>query len=471
MSAAEMPSAQAAAETQANGRIARKVLRQSTPQPTNGRASAHDLAGLDADERRSVLAGLAPEELAALEYEWPFWARADQLPPAGDWRTWLLLGGRGSGKTCSAAEWVRAEIESGRRAQLGVVGPTSDAVRRIQVEGPSGLLSVCPPWARPSYEPSTRRIVWGGAVVHLLSAEEPDRIRGLNIGGFWGDEVCSWANAAETWDMVQMALRVPGANGEAPRGVLSTTPKMMPLLKSIIAAPSTVITRARTSDNAANLDASTIAYLEDKYGGTRLGRQELDAELLQDVDGALWSRDMLDDSRRAAAPRDMRRVVVGVDPAGGTGRGSTETGIIVAGVGREDGHFYVVSDVSGRYTPQQWAKRACDACTLHLADRIVAERNYGGQMVEATIRSVAPRAPITLVNASRGKSIRAEPVVALYEQGKVHHVGNFPALEDQLTGWNPAGNDPSPDRLDALVWALTELMGNRGTGIIRRLGY
>src|SRR3954452_17558967 len=415
-------------------------------------ANARRLAELSPEQRRAALSGLSPEDLQKLEFTWEFWAREDQLPPPGDWRTFLLLGGRGSGKTRSSAEWVRSEMEAGRRRQLGAIGPTADSIRRVMVEGSSGLLAVCPPWCRPSYEPSTRRIVWpNGGTVHLFSAEEPDRLRGPNLDGFWADEITSWANAPDVWDMLQMALRIPGPQGHAPQGVVSTTPKNQPLLKQIMAAPSTVITRARTSDNASNLDASTLAYLQQKYGGTRLGRQELDAELSQDIEGALWSRDLLDTCRikRVDAP-DMRRVVVAVDPPGASSKDSAECGIIVAGLG-PDRHGYVLADLSGRMSPEKWARTVVNAFHGWRADRIVAEQNFGGAMVESTIKSVDPLVAVKMVVASRGKQLRAEPIAALYEQHRIHHVGEFPSLEDQMTGWDPAESGPSPDRTDALV--------------------
>jgi phage terminase large subunit-like protein len=419
--------------------------------------NAATLAELPESERLALLSGLTKAQLEELQYYWPFWARDDQLPPPGNWRTWLMLGGRGAGKTRSACEWVRAEIEAGKRCQVGIIGPTADAVRRTQIEGPSGLLSVCPPWNRPTYEPSTRRVTWeSGAVCHLFSAEEPDRLRGPNLDAAWADEITSWANAAACWDMLMMCLRVPGPKGDAPQAVVTTTPKLQALLKAIVAAPSTVITRAKTSDNAANLDPSTLAYLLAKYGGTTLGRQELDAELLEDAEGALWNRALISASRVIRVPCDLRRVVVGVDPAGGSSKTNAETGIIAAGLGI-NGEIYVLSDASGRYSPDNWGRRAVETYENHNADRIVCETNFGGEMVTATLRAVAPNVPVKPVHASRGKVVRAEPCVALYEQHKVHHVGEFPDLEDQLCGWCPAESGPSPDRLDALVWALTEL--------------
>jgi phage terminase large subunit-like protein len=427
-------------------------------------ATARRLAELSPEQRKDLLADFSSGDLAALEWHWPFWARPDQLPPPGEWRTWLLLGGRGAGKTRSAAEWVRAEMESGRRKNMGIIGPTADAVRRIMVEGPSGILAVCPPWARPSYEPSTRKIVWpNGGVVYAFSAEEPDRLRGPNFDGHWCDEITSWANAADVWDMLQMALRIPGGQGHPPCGLVTTTPKNQPVLKAIMQAPSTAITRAKTSDNATNLDASTLAYLQDKYAGTRLGRQELEAELLEDLEGALWNRSLIDECRvrRGAEPEKMLRVVVAVDPPGGASKSNAECGIVVAGLG-SDRHIYILADCSGRYSPEKWARTAVDAYKSWRADRIVAEQNFGGAMVESTIRSINKGVAIKMVVASRGKQVRAEPISSLYEQRRCHHVGEFPALEDQMCGWDPMEAGPSPDRVDALVWAATELSAGRG---------
>ena len=421
--------------------------------------AASALAALPPDMRRAVLADLPAADLHTLEYAWRFWARPDQMPPPPPWRTWMLLGGRGSGKTRSAAEWVRDEVESGRRRSLGIIGPTADTLRRDVVQGVSGLLAIAPPWNMPQHESSQRRVIWpNGAVAYLLSSEEPDRTRGLNLDGGWGDEITSWAAPEDNWSNLQLALRISGPKGTPPAAVVSTTPKRQALLRAILADPSTVTTRSRTFDNAANLDPSTLDYLRAKFGGTTLGRQELDAELLDDVEGALWTRDLLEACRVSPdASRAFRRVVVAVDPAGGSNHGNAETGIIVAGVG-QDGHGYVLRDLSGRHSPERWAYHAVTAYRDYGADRIVAERNYGGEMVEATIRGVSPNVPVRMVSASRGKAVRAEPVVALFEQRRVHMAGLLPGLEDQLCSWDPMGSAASPDRLDALVWAITDLM-------------
>jgi predicted phage terminase large subunit-like protein len=286
----------------------------------------------------------------------------------------------------------------------------------------------------------------------------PTAFAGPNLDGFWGDEITSWASAEATWDNLQMATRIRGPRGDAPCGVVSTTPKIQRLLRQIVAAPTTRVTRAKTSDNAGNLDASTLAYYQQKYGGTRLGRQELDAELLTDLEGALWSRDVIDAARvrEHEVPDWLKRIVIAIDPPGGSGRGNVECGLIAAGVDH-DGEYWVLADLSGRYSPEQWARRAVQAYRDYEADRIVAEQNFGGAMVESTIRAVNSDVPVRMVVASRGKAIRAEPIAALYEQHRVHHVGQFAALEDQMTGWDPAESGPSPDRVDALVSALSDL--------------
>ena len=414
------------------------------------------LAAMPVDTRLEALKGLSRDDLSALEYAWPVWARPDQLPPPGNWRTWLMLAGRGAGKTKAAAEATRAHVEAGRYRSVGLISATADTARRDQV---AAILACSPSWHMPQHEPSSRRIVWPcGAIAHVLTAEEPDRIRGLNLDFLWGDELTSWSRPDDTWSNAQLALRVAGPKGDAPRGIVTTTPKRNALLRALIADPTTAITRARTVDNAANLAPEALTALRARYDGTSLGRQELDGELLEEAEGALWTRDMLEACRAPAdAVPAMKRVVVAIDPAGGSGRGSTETGIVVAGVG-VDGLGYVLADLSGKHSPERWAYAAATAYEDFRADRIVAERNFGGEMVESTLRSTARNLPVRMVHASRGKAVRAEPVVALFEQRRVRLVGTFATLEDQLCGWNPMGSGPSPDRLDALVWAMSDLM-------------
>jgi predicted phage terminase large subunit-like protein len=396
--------------------------------------------------------------------DWLHWARPSQLPPprladGGEWRIWLLLAGRGFGKTRSGAEWVRAQAESGAAQRIALVAPTARDARLVMVEGESGLLAIAPDERRPVFEPSKRQLTWpNGAIATLFSADEPDRLRGPQFDAAWCDELAVWRYPA-AWDMLMMGLRL----GQNPRVVVTTTPKPVKLIRALLASPDCAVTRGGTRENAANLAPGFLDAILKQYDGTRLGRQELDAELLEDMPGALWSRDAIERARVEArieggAPA-LRRVVVAIDPAVSTGDDADETGIVVAALG-QDSHGYVLDDLSGRFSPHDWASRALEAYRAHRADRIVAEVNNGGAMVEATLRVLDAGVSYKPVHASRGKLARAEPVAALYEQGRVHHVGAFPALEDQMCAFTggPMSYLASPDRVDALVWALSELM-------------
>lgn len=395
-----------------------------------------------------------PDARRLLE-DWRAWARPAQLPPPGAWRIWLLLAGRGFGKTRAGAEWVRAQAESGDARRIALVASTARDARLVMVEGASGLMTIAPAAARPVFEPSKQQLTWpSGAIATLYSADEPDRLRGPQFDAAWCDELAAW-RYPQAWDMLMMGLRL----GTRPRAVVTTTPKPVQLIRALLAAPDCVVTRGTTRENAANLAPGFLAAIRKQYEGTRLGRQELDAELLEDVPGALWARDRIEGARVDTAPA-LRRIVVAIDPAVSSGAEADETGIVVAALG-QDGEGYVLGDLSGRYSPHDWASRALDAYRVHGADRIVAEINNGGAMVEATLRVLDPGVAYKPVHASRGKLARAEPVAALYEQGRVHHVGAFPALEDQMCGFAPAfdrATTGSPDRVDALVWALSELM-------------
>lgn len=388
------------------------------------------------------------EERAA--YDWRRLARPNQLAPNGDWRVWLLLAGRGFGKTRTGAEYTRGEVEAGRVRRIALVGPTAADVRDVMVEGPAGMLAISPPWNRPKYEPSKRRLTWAnGAQASLFSADEPDRLRGPQHDMAWCDELAAWRRP-DAWDMLMLGLRL----GKDPRCVVTTTPRPVAHVKALLAAKTTAITRGSTYENLDNLAPAFRDQIITQYEGTRLGRQELHAEILDDVPGALWQRGLLDDGRVTSFP-DLVRIVVGVDPAASDNEGAAETGIIVAGVGK-DGHGYVLDDMSLRASPAGWASQVVAAYHKYKADRIVAEKNNGGDMVSHTILTADHMAAVKQVWASRGKLTRAEPIAALYEQAKVHHVGLLAHLEDQLCGWVPG--ETSPDRLDALVWALTDLM-------------
>jgi phage terminase large subunit-like protein len=388
--------------------------------------------------------------LRSAVYDWSVWARPAQLAPDGDWRIWLILAGRGFGKTRSGAEWVRQQIEAGHAGRIALVGATAADVRDTMIEGESGLLRIFPDETRPRYEPSKRRVTFAnGAIATTYSADEPDRLRGPNHDLAWADEVAAW-RYPDAWDQLMFGLRI----GDRPRAVATTTPRPTRLIRGLADRPDCAVTRGSTYDNSANLSPAFLDEMRQRYEGTRLGRQELEAELLLDADGALWTRDMLDDARTTTVP-NLRRIVVAIDPAATATADSDETGIIVAGID-DHGHGYVLEDRSMKGSPAEWASAAVTAHHVHKADRIVAEANQGGDMISHTLRTVDASVPVKLVHASRGKRTRAEPIAALYEQGRVHHAGAFPELEDQLCTWTPDGQ--SPDRLDALVWALSELM-------------
>jgi phage terminase large subunit-like protein len=443
-------------------------------------SKAEWLASLPLQERQQFLANLSEDEYEALLFEWTFWARRNQLAPShnprtadGSWAIWLILAGRGFGKTRSGAEWVRAQmcgdtpLAPGRCRHMALVAETAADARDVMVgdgKGPdeaSGILQVHPKDFRPIYQSSLRRLTWpNGAIATLYNATEPEQLRGPQHDGAWCDELAKWRYAQETWDQLQFGLRI----GDAPQVVITTTPKPIKTLKDIIADPATVTTGGSTYENEGNLAPAFIATLKRKYEGTRLGRQEIDAQVLDDVPGALWNRARIDELR--VSPKsvpDMLRIVVAIDPATTSGEDSNETGIICAGLG-VDGHGYVFADESGHYTPPEWAAKAIELYKTEgrQADRIIGEVNNGGDMIEATLRAVDESIAYKSVHASRGKVIRAEPIAALYERGVVHHIGAFATLEDQMcsftTDLDRKGTGSSPDRADALVWAFTELM-------------
>lgn len=398
---------------------------------------------------------LTPDQMRKLKRDWQFWARDNQLLPGGEWDTWLIMAGRGWGKTRSGSEAVLDLVERGYRS-IGLIARTVGDTRNVMIEGPMSGLEAC---ARRrgyevNYEPSKRKVTFpNGAVAYTYSGDNPDQLRGPEHDALWADELAAW-RYAEAWDMAQFGLRI----GERPLAIVTTTPRPVPHLRELLADPGTRVTRGSTYDNRANLSARALRKLEQQYGGTRLGRQELYAEILDDVPGALWTRTILDEGRVRNVP-ELVRIVVAIDPAVTAGENSDWTGIVVAGIGA-DRHGYVLDDLTVQTSPERWARIAVAAYERWKADRIIAESNNGGDMVATTLRTVDPLVPVRLVHAARGKRTRAEPVSALYEQGRVHHVGALPELEDQLCTWVPG--DESPDRLDALVWALTDLMLGSG---------
>lgn len=419
---------------------------------------------------KNLLRLLTADDAAAVLYCWEAWARSSQLPPTGDWDCWLILAGRGFGKTRTGAEWVRAEVERLGAVRVALVGRTAADVRDTMIEGESGLLSVYPPSERPQYEPSKRRLTFAnGATATAYCAETPDQLRGPQHHLAWADELASWKHA-DTWDMLRFGLRL----GARPRVVVTTTPRPTRIIKSLVADSHVAVTRGVTHENAGNLPRAFLAAILDRYSGTRLGRQEIDAEILDEPEGALWQISIVDAVRVQQAPQ-LWRVVVAVDPAVSSGPRSNETGIVVVGLG-DDGHGYVLADRSIRGTPAQWAHAVVDVYQEYQADRVIGEVNQGGDLVEANIRTVDSTIPYEAVHATRGKAKRAEPVAGLYEQGKIHHVGVLSALEDQMTQWSPgaarAGEESdSPDRVDALVWGLTYLLlGEQGGGAVPSSG-
>ena len=393
---------------------------------------------------------LTEEQKAEVMWDWTLWARPKQLSPGGTWRIWLILAGRGFGKTRSGAEWVREQVMSGNAGRIALVGATAADVRDTMVEGESGLMRIFPPEMRPRYVPSNRRITFhNGAIATAFSADEPDRLRGPNHDLAWCDEIAAW-RYPDAWDQLIFGLRI----GKDPRLVATTTPRPTPLIRSLIERDDVAVTTGSTYENKANLAPTFLKEVLARYEGTRLGRQELHAEILDDVEGALWNRDMIESCRVHTLP-DLVRIVVGVDPAISSGESSNETGIVAVGCDK-DGNGYVLDDKSLKGSPTEWAHAAIALYHRSQADRIVVEANQGGDMVRHTLMTVESQIPIKMVHATRGKRIRAEPVSALYEQGKVKHVGAFPQLEDQMCSWTI--DAPSPDRLDALVWAVTELL-------------
>lgn len=401
-----------------------------------------------------ALNSLTEKEAEALLYDWAFWARPKQLPPDWDWYIWLLLSGRGGGKTRTGAEltikWAKEKY-----SPIALVGQTKADVRDTMVEvGESAILNICPPWFRPEYEPSKRRLTFPNGVLAIIySGDEPDQLRGPQHAKAWVDELSKFKYPQETWNNLLFGLRI----GEKPQVVVTTTPRPIPIIKALVNDSRTAVTRGHTLENRAHLAPDFFNYILSKYEGTRLGQQELAGEILDDNPEALWQRDRIDELRVKQHP-ELIRIVVAIDPAVSTNEQSSETGIIVAGIAQVSGqvHGYILADLTIKGTPDQWATAAVTGYYRAGADRIIGEVNNGGDMVEHTIRTVDQNVAFNKVHASRGKYTRAEPVSALYEQGRIHHVGFFPDLEDQLCEWVPG--DKSPDRLDALVWAITELM-------------
>lgn len=423
--------------------------------------------------RDEWIASLSARDIETLLRAWDLHARDDQWPPerahgGGPWTVWLVMGGRGAGKTRTGAEWVRGlalglpGFSAKPVGRIALVGETAADVRDVMIEGVSGLLAIHARDERPLWEPSRRRLAWpNGAMAQAFSAENPESLRGPQFECAWLDELAKWRYAEETFDMLQFGLRL----GDHPRQVVTTTPRPAPLLKRLLADPKTAVSRAATSANADHLAADFLHRIVQRYAGTRLGRQELEGEIVEERADALWTRDMLEACRRDRAP-PLRRIVVAIDPPASSHARADACGIVAAGIDAND-DIYVLEDASlSAARPAKWARAAIMLYRKHEADDLVAEVNQGGDMVAAVIGEADPQIPVRQVRATRGKYLRAAPVAQLYEQGRVRHVGAFPALEDEMCAFGPGGLDGgrSPDRLDALVWAIAALAFGKEPG-------
>lgn len=425
------------------------------------------IASAPRSKQKAFLRGLDRAALLALPYIFDFWALPHQLPPALPWRSWVVLGGRGAGKTRAGAEWVRSVVEgstphaAGEMSRIGLVAETYEQAREVMINGPSGILAVTPKDRRPEWISGRRMLVWpNGAQAQVFSAHDPEALRGPQFDGVWADELAKWRRVQKTWDMVQFGLRL----GEAPRACVTTTPRPCSALADLLERPSTVMTHAPTQANRANLAKGFLEEIEERYGGTKLGRQEIAGEFLTDIAGAFWTFAELAQIQTTDLP-PQDRIIVAVDPPVSGKATSDECGIVVAGVVMEgppnEWIMTVIADETvSAASPSTWANAVINAFETYGADRVVAEVNQGGEMVESVIRQVSPLVPLSTVHATQGKSARAEPIAALYEQGRVRHLRGLAALEDQMCQMTSRGFEGrgSPDRVDALVWAAHELM-------------
>ncbi|MEO8531393.1 MAG: terminase family protein [Deltaproteobacteria bacterium] len=441
----------------------------STSKKPSGKSKAAWLASLPKATQVEFLNSLSPQSRMALPWIFKFWAHPHQLTPEGNWRTWLMMGGRGAGKTRAGSEWIRSLVEGpmpldrGKCRNVALVGETYDQVRSVMIEGPSGILACTPPDRMPAWIAGKRQLVWpNGAVATAYSAHEPENLRGPQFDAAWADELAKWKKSEDVWDMLQFALRL----GDDPRAMVTTTPRNVPVLKRLVASPSTVMTHAKTEANAAYLAESFLTEVRERYANSWLARQELDGVIVEDLEGALWTaKGLVDVTRDDAELPVFSRIVVAVDPPVSAKSTSDECGIVVVGAVTkgpvQSWRAVVLEDASVQgASPTGWAQAAIDAMERHGADRIVVEVNQGGNMVREVIATVDPLAPIAEVRASDSKEARAEPVAALYENGRVAHVRGLDRLEEQMGQMTTGGfkGKGSPDRVDALVWALTALM-------------
>ena len=423
-----------------------------------------DLLALGAADRARTLAALTEREGAELLYDWEFWGRPEQKPPPGDWIYWLILAGRGAGKTRSGAEAVRQWIKNFPFVNL--IGPTHDDVRDVMVLGESGLMAICPHPERPQFSRTSSRLIWpNGAVSQLFSAEEPDRLRGKQHMKLWLDEVAAW-NYPDAFEQALLGLRL----GVKPQAVITTTPRPNKLIKQLVDDENAIVTRGSTFDNSHHLADAFLKRITARYQGRMIGRQELFAEIVEEAPGALWTRALIERQRLAASASAAHysQIVIGVDPPAKSGASADECGIVVVGKTPE-GAIHVIADLTSQgETPGEWAARVAAAFRRFKANRVVAEINNGGEMVVEVLRQSDANLPVRKVTATRGKFLRAEPVATAYERGIVHHLGDFPKLEDQLCSLTPDFDARvsgfSPDRADALVWAIADLIAPERAG-------
>jgi phage terminase large subunit-like protein len=445
-----------------------RIKTRGKPTPEQEAQFYRAFASWAKQKKLEYLKKASSEKVWRIKYTWWAWARDKQLTPSGDWSTWVIQAGRGFGKTRAGAEWTIEKAWENPGCHIALVGRTVADVRDVMVKGRSGILSVSPPWFKPTYYPSKRQLVWpNGSTATTYSADSPDQLRGPQHSFAWADERAAW-QYDDAWDQLSFGLRITPANGGVPQCIVTTTPRNTKAIKELVSDPTTVVTKGSTLDNKDNLSKRFLHEIERRYGGTRLGKQEIDGEIIDDIDGALWKRKWIDDSRvKYGKHPDLKRIGVAVDPpasSDATSESPAECGIVVVGLG-VDNHGYVLADFSLVGTPDEWASKVLDAFALFEADVIIGEINNGGDMVEAVIRNAAKdrkmaRVPFKAVRASRGKQVRAEPISILYQRRLVHHVGVFADLEDQLCNWVPG--EKSPDRLDALVWGCTQLMVTNG---------
>lgn len=432
--------------------------------------TADKLREMPKERVRELLSNLSSKQLEELKHDYFFLARDGQLEPEGDWNTWLMNCGRGYGKTFTGVQWCREQVKRGLK-RGGAIASTNSDIERVMVKGESGFLNLCwkgdktykgEPMGFPEWSPTKRTLTWeNGAKIEFYSSQEPERLRGPQFSFLWADEIAAWTYDEETWSMAQFCLRL----GSHPRSIVTTTPKPTKIVRQLIKDPKVYMTTGSTFENSANLAGTYLQAVKDQYEGTRLGRQELYAEVLEEADGALWTLDILDKCKvyRRDVP-ELRRIAVSIDPAVTANKESDETGIVVGGVD-VNGHAYILGDYTFKGSPQQWAARAVELYHQYEADVIVAEVNQGGDMVKTTIFGEDPTVPFKAVRASRGKYARAEPISALYERGFIHHVkdtedegASLEKLETQMTTWDPLGSIGSPDRIDSCVWLCTELL-------------